>query len=214
MEIHPVISGLQERSNNSNPSYTLDNYADNSSPALSLTTSSSTGLYGGNVPSNDDPFNDNLMAHYVYSQNQFTITISGLPTQSLNNTGLNNNQALYDVYVYAYAGHGSTFNFNSTITVNPTGIDPVSGNTDQTKTTSETLPPDLNQFTEGSEYVLFHNVPVTSAGGVISITVAADSGNSQSFPMINGIQNTWPNNNCFGPRRIEKARTRPCACAR
>ena len=118
------------------------------------------------------------------------MTISGLPTGYLNNTGLNNNQALYDVYVYAYGGKGTSFSYNSAITVSPFGTDPVTGNQESSaKTTSKNPLPDPNHFTEGSEYVVFHNVPVTSSGGVIQITVQADPNNQGvSFPLINGIQ--------------------------
>jgi sugar lactone lactonase YvrE len=189
--------------NDSNPSYTVYDYADSSSaPELSITTSASSGLYGTDVPGEDRPFNDNMMAHYMYSANQFTVTVSGLPTQYLNNSGLNNNQALYDVYVYAYGGQqGSTF-YNSEISISPTGTDPVGPTTESPKTTCQNSgnaapPTDLDYFTqnydneqggyENGEYVVFHNVPANSLGQ-LQITVTADPSNSASFPLINGIQ--------------------------
>jgi outer membrane protein assembly factor BamB len=193
-----------------NSSFPMYDYTGNrNNNTLTVTTSPSTGLYGQDVAQDDHPFNDNLMAHYMYSQNPFTVTISGLPTQ-----GFNNGPALYDVYVYAYGGQDTVTYYNSDISINPPdgpyGTDPVSPQSEIQKTSCQqsldgfvqpAQPENLSLFTqnyqnpnndyENGEYVVFHNVPATpngSSGGVITITAQADSGNQGSFPLINGIQ--------------------------
>lgn len=171
--------------NNSNPSFSVNAYT-NGTPTITITPSDNTVVYNAaNV--SQDPFNDNMMGHFMYSTTSFTLNINNLPTLPLRN-GQNGGNALFDIYVYAYGGSAGSQSLNSTITMNPPGTDPVTGSQVSTLTTTETTPPDLTHFVEGQEYVVFRNVPVSSANPTVQITVAADPNNSESVPLINGIQ--------------------------
>lgn len=172
--------------NNSDPTFTLSTYSQGS-PSITVAPASGTGALNGNIVVSD-PFNDNLMTNYMFGSTAFTLDISGLPTQAFNG----GSAALYDVYVYAYGGTANSSSINSTISINlpngPFGFDPVTQQQVSTLTTSETPPLDFANFVEGDEYVVFRDVPVSQSSPEIQITVSADSNNSESIPLINGIQ--------------------------
>jgi hypothetical protein len=112
--------------------------------------------------------------------NPITVTITGLSS-----VGINGLEAFYDIYVYGSSqmtSHGSTQTMNGTYSITPT---PYTGPSVQTTTPSVGW--DLNQWTEGYQYVVFRDVPI-SGGQQAVLVVSPDPGNSGSPGIINGIQ--------------------------
>jgi hypothetical protein len=128
-----------------------------------------------------------LLTNFCYSScntNAITLIITNLPSvQSSGSSGA------YDIYLYGYGGtttiSGTEYSVNAQFTISPSGTN-VYGDPVTTLTTSSAIY-DINTWYEGSQYVLFPNVPISS-GSKLEITVTLDPSSPVGQWAVNGIQ--------------------------